>query len=129
MPQFSFGHSRKQQILSGIVLSLLVAVTFLPAHTPAGKYETQSFSATAASHYDSPVAAILGSPDDIPEIRAGGESPVTGTPATRDIAPLNGSIIVALLFFAATFFSASFAGRASHPLYHFLDIPPPCALA
>jgi len=129
MPRFSFGQPRKRQILSGIVLSLLAVVTFLPAHAPAGKYETQSFSATTASHYDAPVAAILGSPDDIPEIRAGSESPVTGTPTSRDIAPLNGSVIVALLFFSASFFAAAFAGRASHPLYQMLDIPPPCVLA
>lgn len=125
----SFGHPPKRQIFSGIILSLLAAVVFLPAHAPAGKIETQSFSAAAASRYNSPVAAILASPDDVPEIRAGSESLATGTPATRDYAPLNGPKIASPLFFAASAISASFAGRAVRPLYQILDIPPPYTFA
>jgi hypothetical protein len=108
-------------------LSLTVAVAFLPAHAPSGNNEKQSFSASTASRYDSPVAAILAPTDDVPEIKASSERLTTGTPAGRDSAPLNGYNIRSPLFFAARFFSASFAGIASHPLYHMLDIPPPFA--
>lgn len=125
----SFGHPPKRQILSGILLSLLAVVAFLPAHAPAGQIETQSFSAAAAARYNSPVAAILASPDDVPEIRAGSEGLAAGTTATRDSAPLNGPEIASPLFFAASSISTSFAGRAFRPLYQILDIPPPYTLA